>query len=224
MMPEIIYTVLTGDVVKSSSLSGKEREAVIDHVKNTIKSSRSLPKKPSELVVFSNIFRGDSFQGVMSDFSKALKVALFIRAEMIKFRSEVDTTDVRISLGIGKINILNKHRIEESDGEAFQISGRALDKMKRYRRLNFESSVPHFNNQLNTVASLLDALISRWTSYQAEGISLWLQHGTQEAISKKLDITQPAVQQRLQTAGLFAVEDALDLLSHSFSEEYKLAS
>ncbi|GEM_PF-6983087 len=26
MMPEIIYTVLTGDVVKSSSLSAKERE------------------------------------------------------------------------------------------------------------------------------------------------------------------------------------------------------
>ena len=222
MTKENIYAVLTGDLVRSSSLkSQRERKKVFDYLKKTLQSLKEFRKEKNEIIMFSNIFRGDAFQGLLSNLSLALRIALFIRAELLKAQIMKEKTEIRISIGFGRIEALNKQRIEESDGEAFRVSGRALDKMKSYRRLALETPSDQLNLHLSVIASLLDAIVFRWTSDQAEVISLWLQNENQVSISNKLSISQPAVQQRLKTAGLFAVEDALEYFCAIISQ-YKV--
>ena len=100
-------------------------------------------------------------------------------------------------------------KIDDSDGEAFYNSGRALDKTKIYRRLSILSPWREINENLNLLASLLDAIIQRWSPQQAEVISLWLKGKNQQSISKELNISQSAVSQRLKKAGHFAIKEAI---------------
>lgn len=215
-----LYAVITGDIVKSGLLMS-QRDRTLRYLKKTLRSAEAFKKGEKEIITFSSIFRGDSFQGVISDFAQALRVAMFIRAELLKLRINKGKTEVRIAIGIGTIESLNRRKIEESDGEAFRLSGQALDTIKSFRRFSFESSRDEMCRPLRVMASLLDALIFRWTAEQAEVVSLWLKGETQESISKILGISQPAVQQRLKTAGLFALEDAIGFF-HSLAGEYKV--
>ena len=125
-----IYTVITGDLVKSALFKSLRNNA-LDHLKKILKSAEKLEEDRNEFITFTDIFRGDSFQGVISNPYKSLKVALFIRAELLKRRIRKEQIDGRIAIGLGPIESLNKRKIKESDGEAFRYSGRAFDEMKR---------------------------------------------------------------------------------------------
>lgn len=92
--------------------------------------------------------------------------------------------------------------------------------MKKFRRFDILSPWNKINNDLNLLASLLDAIIFRWTTKQADAAFLWLQGKNQESISKTLKISQPAVQQMLKTAGIYALEDAFEYFD-SIIREYK---
>lgn len=204
-----IFAVLTGDLVKSASYQSQRGE-ILNRLRDIFDSARKFEKNKDEFIIFSNIYRGDSFQGIVSRPSVSLTVALYIRSELLKILIGKERTDARISIGLGTVDFLNKERVEESDGEAFRFSGEALDRIKTYRRMSISSPWEEMNKQFSLLSSFLDALIQRWSVEQAEAISLWLQRKTQQSISKALGISQPAVQQRLQTAGHFAVREGLD--------------
>jgi len=61
-------------------------------------------------------------------------------------------------------------------------------------------------------------MVQRWTPEQTEAMSLFLDDKTQGEISKELNIRQPAVQTRLQTAGHFALKETLDYFSRIINE------
>lgn len=219
-----IYSVITGDLVKSVSFKSKRNE-VLYYLKNILRSAEKLEEDRKEFITFTDIFRGDSFQGVISNPHKSLKVALFLRAELLKKRIRKEQIDARIAIGLGLIESLNRRKIEESDGEAFRYSGKALDEMKRNRRLFLLSFSEKYNKNLKLLSYLLDAIILRWSPEQAEAVSLWLQGKSQKSISEILNISQPAVQQRQRIAGVAALEYALDYFESIYkdisSEAYK---
>ena len=214
-----IYGVLTGDLVKSKAFE-PHRDRVLGALKSAFEAAESFKQKPSEFIRFSRIFRGDSFQAVVSDPVDTLKIALFLRAELMMIKIPETQPDARIGLGIGTIESLNKAKIEESDGEAFRYSGKALDGLIKYRRLSLVSAWKDWNRQFEPMGSSLDAIIQRWTPEQAEAMSFMLQGRTQQEIARILRIKQPAVQQRLLTAGHFAIRDAL-LFFESRTYQYK---
>lgn len=209
MKADKIYGVLTGDLVKSTLLSSRRNE-ILRQLKRILKSSSKLETKKNEFIVFSDIFRGDSFQGIISSPSSSLKVVLYIQAELLKTKIGEQQAEARIGIGLGSVDFFDKNKIEESNGEAFRYSGQALDRIKKYRRLSILSPSQELNRHLILLASCLDAIIQRWSIEQSEAVSLWLQGKTQESISKMLGIKQPAVHQRLQLAGHFAIRNALD--------------
>lgn len=215
-----IYGVITGDLVKSAALRSK-RDEILSQLRKILDSAKRLETEKTEFIVFSEIFRGDSFQGILSNPSISLKVALYIRAELLKMRINKKQADARIGIGIGTVDFLNEKSVEESDGEAFRYSGQTLDKTKKFRRLSILSSSQEVNRHFSLLASLLDAIIQRWSIEQAEAVSLWLQRKTQESISEILGIKQPAVHQRLQIAGHFAIKEALDYFESTINQ-YKL--
>jgi len=205
--------VVTGDLVKSSTFK-EQRNKILNHLRKSLKKATAFNKQKNQFIIFSDIFRGDSFQGVLSNPSEALSIALYIRAQLRIYRIKGKQVEARIGIGLGTLDFLDKKRIEESDGQAFQLSGKAIDSLRRakekYRKLWLLSPRQDFNHKFFSVISLLDAVIQSWSVKQAEAMALWLEGKTQQVISKELKIRQPAVFDRLQIAGHFAVKDALD--------------
>jgi hypothetical protein len=203
-----IFAVLTGDLVKSA-LFQSQRNEVLSYLKKILITVEEFEKESDKFIIFTEIFRGDSFQGVISNPHKSLKVALFIRAELLKKRIKKEQVDAKIAIGLGTIESLSREKIEESDGEAFQYSGRALDRMKKSQRISILSFEKKLNKNFNLLTSLLDTIISRWSPEQAEAVALWIRGETQKSISKILGISQPAVHKRLKIAGVSAIEDSI---------------
>ncbi len=122
-----MLSVITGDIVQSSLLNQEERKMVLFELKELFKSWNKL--FPIEFT----IYRGDSFQAVLKNPAKSLLVSLLIRAKLRSLSTQNSLAkiwDARISIGIGEIDF-EAEKIIESDGEAFQLSGRNLDEMKR---------------------------------------------------------------------------------------------
>jgi hypothetical protein len=214
-----IYAVITGDIVKSRKL-GKDREKALSILKETLNSL--IDFKGDSIGGISDIFRGDSFQIVVSKAGFALEITIFLKARLLTETIKGKNIDVRIAIGIGKVESLNKKNIPESDGEAFRLSGSALDNISKYRRLSIKSSIDELNTQLSFISSSIDSITRRWSPEQAEAILLWLSGYTQTSISKKIGISQPAVNQRLQLGGHFALNESFELFKHLLKKNYKL--
>lgn len=219
MIKNKIYAVITGDIVKSRKL-GKDREKVLSILKETLNSLKGF--KGDSIGGISEIFRGDSFQIVVSKPTTALEIAIFLKARLLTETIKEKNIDVRIAIGIGKVESLNKKNIPESDGEAFRLSGSALDNISKYRRLSIKSSIDELNTQLAFISSSIDSITRRWSPEQAEAILLWISGDTQTSISKKIGISQPAVNQRLQLGGHFALNESFELFKHLIGKNYKL--
>lgn len=213
-----LYSVITGDLVKSRNFIDKRQIALnsLNEIFNSIKKRKNLNIE----VWISDIFRGDSFQIVVSDAVYALLIAIYIRAQLIRKSMEGVPFGARISIGIGSIEYLNREKITESDGEAFRLSGRAVDEIPNYRRLIIKSSNEELNKILDVISACIDAITLRWSSEQAEAISYWIFGETQTSLAKIIGVSQSAIQQRLQRAGHFALEVCLKHFN-SIIEKYK---
>lgn len=207
MENEKIYAVLTGDLIGYSRFEEKKRSEVLLILKDSFKNI------PPEIIASPfAMYRGDSFQGVISKPEDSIKAAIIIRASLLsKFKGKRTRLDARIAIGLGTIDYLPKNQVGEGDGEAFRNSGIELDRMKKGEQSLIVRTPWHeINEELRTECALLDAIIQRWTKEQAEAILYQIQGLTQEEIAKILKISQPAVFQRLKTAGSWAVQTILE--------------
>lgn len=208
--------VLSGDIVKSSRREA-DRQAILDRLNSALEDSRTYLNEQGCHLYFSEIYRGDAFQCALTEPEYSLWTSVFIRTELIKLRAEGVRADVRLGLGLGTVSSWNEKKISSSDGEAFRLSGKALDSLKsrkdKYRRLRILSPWSDDAALLSVLAAFIDAVVQRWTPEQAEAISLLLRDTNQEEASKIIEVRQPAVQRRLQTAGHFAVKEALEFFS-----------
>lgn len=151
------------------------------------------------------IFRGDSFQLLLSEPEKALLTAILLRAglRIIPHHPEDERqyTDARIAIGVGELSS-RAESLGMSDGEAFRLSGRGLDEMKRRERLIIKTLWDEVNEEMEVACALSEAIISRWTHARAAIIYSYLLSGkTQQALAKEFGITQGAVSQRLSESG-----------------------
>ncbi len=202
--------VITGDLVKSRNLKSK-RTSTINNLNKIVEGCRKYLAAKNCRLSYSGFYRGDSFQIALSDPRYALWTALFLRSRLLQDREKEIRVDARLGLGLGSVSSWVESNISASDGEAFQLSGEALDSLKsskeKYRRLRICSPRQDQNETFAVISSCLDALIHRWTPEQAAAISLFLQDKTQDEISRVLKIRQPAAQTRLQIAGHYAVRE-----------------
>lgn len=190
-----MIAVLTGDIVSSRSLPNKSHW--LRKLQDIIEKRSGLPKKPRW-----GIFRGDGFQVELADPSEALRLAILIRAGLrsIPEFSKLKL-DARIAIGIGEKGYTGKS-VNESDGQAYQWSGAALDSLKNENhRLEIVTPWQTIDKPMNTALRLASAIIGDWTFAEAEVVWLKLSEGrTQEQMAKKLKISQPAVHKRYASA------------------------
>lgn len=205
------YAVITGDIVESSRLSDKQKAKLNQALKDAFGDIKHFSNNQTEALPQFNIFRGDSFQGLLADLPHALKAAILIRALLRNHQPDdiQHNWDARIAIGIGEVDYLPEN-ISEGDGEAYQNSGPVLDNLKTDFRSAIQTSDKNINNEFKASCALLDAVIAKWTPNQAETVAMLLKGMTPKEMSKKLDISQAAIHYRMKGAGWFAVEALLN--------------
>ena len=206
-----IYAVLTGDVVASSRLKPEDRRAQLRGLKH-ICHNVEMVFHPSIRGNF-HIFRGDSMQGVLAPPSVGVTAALALYAGMVRRAPEESawkSSELRIAVGVGPVDHLDKKRTMEASGDAFLRSGLALDSMKGTQRIEIRTGLDTLDAEFRVECRLLDVLLLGWTAEQAEAVSLMLEGLTKEQTARKIGITQPAVTQRLRGAGWQGIQAFLN--------------
>ncbi len=187
--------VLTADIIESDILSSFQREEL--KLALDLLALQSTAK-------YEYFIRGDSFQ-VFID-SDGLREALKIKA-YLKFHLQVA---VRISIGIGSIRNLASS-LSNSVGQAFTLSGRALDQMKlNEQNICIVTENADLNQEWQVHSAFLDYLEGIQTQSQAEAI-YWLLMGlTQTEIAAKVGISQPSVNARLKSSAWYLAEKIIN--------------
>ncbi len=195
--------VITGDLIDSTSYKPQELDGILNVINTEFETFRSTHQTDFK------IFRGDSFQGVVLEPVLALDIVLTIKTAVNKIaipdRKTSGLTDFRIAIGIGNIN-LKRDSILESNGEAFQFSGKTLDTMKGdYPRLLLKTADENLNDEFNVHFGLLDSVTSKWSVASAE-VVYYLHKGKKETeVAKILGINQSAVNHRKKAANWDAI-------------------
>ncbi|WP_084395641.1 hypothetical protein [Henriciella aquimarina] len=204
-----IYAVLTGDLVASSDMTA----ARLEQVRNTLKTaaeifSNSFPR-PVEIRL--DMYRGDAWQVLLNDSGLALRLSLYLRARL---RAGLEA-DTRVSIGLGLCDTIDPAKVSLSTGEAFTLSGRALDHMTGY--FDMTAAVPEragaLCQWLPASLHLVSEIVRAWTRRQAEIASeaLLRPEATHEDIAQLLDppVSKQSVTASLSGAGWRALQEPL---------------
>ncbi len=185
-----IKAVLTGDIVNSTRLNAIKEKKLTNALKDIFLQHKI------------EFFRGDSFQAYVKDPSLALRLSLLARAAAIKLSKDNEKilTDIRISIGIGKVDS-QVRALTTAKGEAFLLSGRKFDEISKLpQRLAISSVNPLANLGLQVIADYVNAIFDEMTGKQAEVIYELLNHKTQKEVARKLKKTKSTIHQRVVSA------------------------
>lgn len=209
-----MVAVLTADLIDSSLYDEKVLKLVLDTLTSEFKDIKN---KYGDKSVNINIYRGDSFQGIIKDPAEALIVAMQIKAAINrihfkktkKSKTYAKIADFKIAIGIGTQNI-EREAIAESNGQAFQFSGRTLDEMKNEnRKTRLKTELENINEEFNTSFFLLDTITDKWSTASAEVVYYLLRDLKEREVAEELGISQSAVNQRKKAAGWEAIATLL---------------
>ncbi len=228
----MLKAIITGDIIHSTRMTVDQRTWLFKEIAKALKVWNKDFKMRSE------IFRGDSFQCLISDPKDALKVALiiktFIRSLNPSHSYEVSKKsnpaikrnviypswifDARIAIGIGEVDSFSG-RLAVSSGEAFSLSGHLLDKIKNKKQSIAIASNDDYNNELETESILLDAIISKTSALQCEVINSKLLGYTEIEIAKEFKIMQSAVNQRSNSGNWNAINAMVERFENIYGYE-----
>ncbi|MBI9033928.1 MAG: hypothetical protein JEZ03_05600 [Bacteroidales bacterium] len=207
--------VITGDLVKSRKISDSDWDITLNTIKEAFKEIKNLHLHEEDRF---EIYRGDSFQAIIADPAKALRMAILIRAKIkgIKFeRSEtkshsLSSCDARISIGIGEIS-KRSNKVIESTGEAFYNSGPEMDLMKKNNeRLRIKSPWESINDEFVVSLQLADAIVTKWPNVQAQlSYDYLLEKRTQKDLAEKYNKTQTAISKNFRTSSVKKIEQLI---------------
>jgi len=209
-----IQAVLTGDVIGSSGLGAGDRQALPALLK---RAGRDLRKAfPKAVPLNLDVFRGDSWQLIVSDPALSIRAGLFFRAYVIASSPSGLRIDTRMAIAVGTIDFVSG-RVSEGDGPAYRASGKDLDALPDQVRMSFSGAGGAGEGVMVT---LLDAIIQNWTALQARAAMGRLQGWTQAETSKLWpnSISQQTVARHLERAHWPAIEIALRHLEDSLSK------
>jgi hypothetical protein len=194
-----VYAVLTGDLVGSRQLSPERLQGVRAVIGAAAAQFRR--RQPRALCGVPEVFRGDAWQLVLREPRWALRVALLIRAQLLA----ADEVSTRVSIGVGAVETIDRRRISRSTGEAFTLSGHALDHLTGY--FDLTGALPERAAALAewfpAMLHVCSGLLRSWTRRQAEIVSLALRPDdpTHETIAGAL---RPRISKQSVTESLAA--------------------
>jgi len=207
---EKLYAVITGDIIGFSKLPKEQRQGLDLIMKKGSEAVRKAFK--GAVPLGADVFRGDSWQLLISDAALSLRVGLFLRAYLrAAIGAGASKLDTRMAIGVGTVDFVPDDRVSKGDGEAYRYSGNGLEQMPRASSMCFRYPRREMEDPLDVLVHLLDVLAMNWSDKQALAITGALQGLKQEKIGSlwKPPITQQSVNRHLQRAGWPAIEKAV---------------
>lgn len=183
-----MVSVITGDIINSKRNSPK---AWLKPLKKELDTIGKSPK-------YWEIYRGDSFQVIVSDPKNALLTAIKIKATL----KSIQGINVRMSIGMGS-RTHNAPKITESNGSAFVHSGEKFETLKKEKQnLAIKSDWPEFDEEMNLYLKLSLIAMDNWTVNAAEIVKTAMENPgkLQEELGQIVGIKQNAISNRLKRA------------------------
>ena len=208
------YAVITGDIVDSSKLPKAQRKALPGLI---AKASRETIKAfPDAVPLEVDVFRGDGWQLLVSEVGQCLRVGLFFRACLRSAAERGRGLDTRVAIAVGLVDFV-RERVSQGDGEAYRLSGRALEALPRKQRLALALPAEAATDALVVIVRLIDVLAQGWTGRQALAVRGALRGWTHEKIAQEWPetISQQAVTKHLDGAQWTALEAALTYVENN---------
>jgi hypothetical protein len=203
------HAVLTGDIIGSSRLLPRQLKSVRLSLVNAVdvvrRWRRGLVRGKLEF------FRGDGWQLLLTDPAMAMRVGVFLRASLLA----KGLADSRIAIGLGEGEKTPGAKLALSTGQAFVLSGHALDEMTHYSSMTIEipESAGPLSDWLPVIGHLCDSLIEQWTRRQAEMVcaAIGPKEPDYEKVAQSLRpaVSKQAVAKGLRGASWYAIREAI---------------
>lgn len=203
--------VITADIVDYSKLDQKQADKVLQVFYDLFDKAKGARSNVADGF---SIRRGDNVQVEIEDPVKALRIALMLktavkRISFDKVKKRRSPVDARIAIGVGEVDA-ERDSVNTSFGEAYLLSGRTLDSMKKAKRLiEIRTGDKETDRELSTELRLLEVIMNNWKITSADVLFLTLSGLDEKQVSQELGISQPAVNQRKKVAGWNAVNALL---------------
>lgn len=214
-----LCAVITGDIVKSSEVKYEDRETVLAYLHDCFEFIEDQLHLHDAILLPFEIFRGDSFQIVLTRPDISLLASIILSLKLMTFDSTVAHLTARISIGIGTIDYIpDSKNAGEADGMAFRLSGKNLDRMKQKdQNLLITTPNPALNLIFEAECAFFDHIANRWTDIQKEVLLQKLSGSTQEEIASRHGKSQSTISQSLKAAGFDVVREFIS----SYEELFK---
>lgn len=200
-MTETVFSVITGDIVGSTSLT----EARLEQALAALGEGAALLSGWLGTNVHFTRHRGDGWQICLPPHPAPLRAALTLRAALRRQDRDLRT---RMAIATGPAQVPADGNLNTATGPAFVASGQLLD------RLDAAMIADASGGAIGALTRLAHHVSDGWTQAQARAALPMLapDRPTQETVAEDLGITRQAVRQALLAAGMPDILAALDML------------
>lgn len=195
--------VLTGDLIASTQAGQAATDATIA----LIETVANLVSDTSRADIRFARFRGDGWQIFSSDPTSVFRLTVLVLANL---QSRIDLPKTRISAATGSVAFLPETGLASASGQAFSMSGQALDTMTT-QRLVFQTD-EHGWPWKHALFSYLEWQSGRWSPEQAEAVAIAFSQAPPRPrdVAEILGISRQAASARLQGAGFGPLSETED--------------
>ncbi|MCL5255729.1 MAG: hypothetical protein M1363_06340 [Gammaproteobacteria bacterium] len=199
-----LSAVITGDIVKSTELVSEDFACALKNLDQILSVITDREQAKYEM------FRGDSFQLLLSDGKNALKYAVLIRLAM-KFN--FPHVDIRQSVGLSYVDGSGL-KLATSRGEAFTLSGHGLEQMKK-QLLTIHFPPAHQENCCILLTRHLDGHLQGLSKEQALVLFtfLWEEKAKHQDIANRVGKSRANTTQLLNACDYRLVADTLNFIA-----------
>ena len=224
-MLQMDYATISADVISYTSLSEKEKRRLESGIRQLL---TDISEKFRKQHFFGRLIQGDYIECAMEGPEFALRIALLLKTyiKSLEFKSTKSNESrlkyfsehgIRLAVAIAPLTKLDPLN-GIIDGEAIYLSGRVIknlstsDKQKIVIKNTMFFCSPHtkLQEQYDTIFSLLDSIISKYSRKQSEVIFYKLLDLSEKDIANKLDKNQSTISQHSTAAGWLSIEKAIN--------------
>lgn len=226
-----MYSVISGDIIASTSLSKADKVLVEQEL------SRLIKDLTVHFKLYGRIVKGDYIECALPfpehGLAAAIAIKAFVKTIHIDDKGYTENKNrvrlfqsygIRVALAYGELSRFNA---EEGvmDGEAIYLSGRAISGSSTHDKervvikntLFFESNEAQLAEHLAPIMALLDVLLNKATARQCEVVYHKLLGKSEDEIATLLGINQSVVNQHSTSVGWNAIEQAVSYFHQTIS-------
>ena len=219
------FGTISGDIISYTSFSENEKRMLEESIQKLL---RLLHDKYSDAGFYGRLVQGDYLECAVHKPSRILRIALIIKS-LIKsldfFKKDNQRAGgykyflehgIRLAVAVAPLDTLDPKK-GIIDGPAIYLSGRTIKPHSTYGKhkivikhtLFFRSPDSELQDPIDAMCSLLDTIISKWTTRQSTVVYFKLLGKNEKEISRELELSQSTISQHSTAAGWTMVEKAI---------------